>query len=272
MTPERVAQAIAALAGGGAELPPGYLYGLTLRNDTDASHDIEISTGEARDEGDAVDLVLTALLTKRIDAAWAVGDNNGGLNTGTVAADTWYEMHLIRRSDTGVVDAMFTTTANRATLPTSYDSQRRIGWVRTDGAANILAFTQVGDYFTLTASIEDAQAATPTTAESVTLTVPTSTIARFRASLAGDSGDHQVVIFSELVTNSFNPSETFGASPMSITTGTPGTSEAGNPIAAGHFEIPVNSSSQIRVAASAADGDYNIWTFGWIDHRGRLYP
>jgi hypothetical protein len=171
-------------AGGGAAT--GFIGGLKCSNDTDASHDILISVGSARDYGDAVTMTLGTAITKRIDATWAVGDDNGGLDTGSVGASTGYGVYLIRRSDTGVVDVMFSVdmTASLATgtLPTNYDQKRLIGWVQTDSSSNIIAFTQVGDYFRLTGDIlsvlSDATI-TSSTYESVTMTTPPLCMAHF---------------------------------------------------------------------------------------------
>jgi len=79
-------------------------------------------------------MVLSSAITKRLDAAWAVGSGNGGLDTGTIA-NTTYHVWLIQRSDTGVVDALFSTSLTSPTMPTNYDRKRRIGIiVRSAGA------------------------------------------------------------------------------------------------------------------------------------------
>lgn len=133
-------------------LPPGWLNGLTLSNGTDSDHDIDIAAGKTRDGGDAANLVLSAAITKQIDATWAVGDDAGGMESGTsVSTNTWYSMWLIRRSDTGVVDALFSDDASSPTMPTDYDQKRRIGWVRTDASSNIIGFVQNGDRVRYTA-------------------------------------------------------------------------------------------------------------------------
>lgn len=132
-------------------LPLGYISGLSLANDgTDAAHDVVIATGEARDGANATNMVLGAALTKQIDAAWAVGTDAGGLDgtestPGTPDASTIYYVWLIKRSDTGVVDALFSESGTAPTMPTNYDSKRLLGFVVTDGSANIIAgqFMQV---------------------------------------------------------------------------------------------------------------------------------
>ena len=260
------------------QLPPifprGHIWGLTLSNAADAVNDITVAAGEACTEAGGGDMVLTAAITKRLDAAWAVGDNQGGLNTGAEANSTWYEVHLIKRVDTGVVDVMFTTTANRATLPANYTLQRRIGWIRNDASGNILAFTQVNDHFTLTTQINDVAATLTSTAAAVTLTAPPNSIVRFRAAMTAGSGGtnlvDQTIVFSEIVEGNVTPTVATGIASM-----TGGEFSAGVlSVFAGHFELMVSSSSQIEHDSSAnaqtGGGTFDISTYGWIDHRLRL--
>lgn len=123
-------------------LPRSYISGLVLANNSGApTTSVDISVGVARDSGNTYDLSLTSTLTKRINATWAVGSTNGGLDTGSVATSTWYYVWLIRRSDTGVVDALFSTSATSPTMPANYDAKRLLGSIKTDGSSNILAFT-----------------------------------------------------------------------------------------------------------------------------------
>lgn len=243
----------------------GHIWGLGLSNaGGDTTNDITIAAGEATDDAGEVKIQLTSAITKQIDATWAVGTNAGGMNTGSVANDTWYEVHLIYREDTGVVDVMFTTTANRATLPTNYTHKRRIGWVRRGTATN-LQFTQVGDHFTLSAAINDVAITKTTTATNVTLTVPPSTIARFRATLDGNTSvnANSAVMFKELAEDTSGPTLTTGI-------GSLGYIDLATCAAAGHFELRANSSSQIKHDSEVAQGNLDISTFGWIDHRGRF--
>jgi len=119
-----------------------YITGLILSNDTDADNDINITAGLCRDSTNAEIIELASEITKRIDAGWSVGDDAGGLDTGAVAAATIYSVWLIKRSDTGVVDALFSLSMTAPTMPANYDYKRFIGYVWTlDGAATIKAFT-----------------------------------------------------------------------------------------------------------------------------------
>ena len=114
-----------------------HISGLVLSNGTDADHDIDISTGSCFDSTNTTGMFLTSVLTKQIDVAWAVG-NAGGMFTGTVANDTIYHKFLIKRSDTGVVDAGFDTSATAANKPANYDYYRWLGWVKTAPAATTI--------------------------------------------------------------------------------------------------------------------------------------
>lgn len=116
----------------------GYRYGLTLSNNgTDPTNDIDIAAGYAVDSTNAAGMTLAAGITKRLDAAWAVGTGNGGLDTGSIA-NTTYHIWLIRRPDTGVVDALFSTSASSPSMPANYTQKRRIGSIIRSGGAIIL--------------------------------------------------------------------------------------------------------------------------------------
>jgi hypothetical protein len=242
----------------------GYIWDLTMSNAADATNDITVAAGEATCEGGGCIMILPSAITKQIDASWAVGTNAGGLNTGAVGNDTWYEVHLIKRLDTGVVDVMFTTTGNRATLPANYTKQRRIGWVRRGTATN-LAFTQIDDHFTLTTQINDVAASKTTTATAVTLTVPPNSIARFRATadMSTSVNANSVIVFSEIVEGNVTPALGTGIASL-------GYWDLATGASAGWFELRVSSSSQIEHDSSVAVGAFDISTFGWVDHRRKM--
>lgn len=244
----------------------GYLYGLGMSNAADTTNDITIGVGECVSDDGTTMMVLAGAITKQIDAAWAVGTGAGGVNTGAVADSTWYEVHLIMRVDTGVVDAMFTTTANRATLPASYTKKRRIGWVRRSAASALLQFTQIDDHFTLVTPVNDLSGTSSASAATRTLTVPPSCIARCRVAALGNVNINAEngIVFSELVETDTAPTNTngfnsIGAGDFAI-------------IGAGHIELRVSSASGIRDRSITATGSmaYDISTFGWIDHRGKM--
>ena len=144
-----------AAAGGAAALPTNYITDLILSNDTDVDNDINIAAGKCRDSTDTVDIVLAAEITKQIDSAFVAGNDAGGLDTGAVAAAKVYSMWLIKRSDTGVVDALFSLSMTAPTMPANYDYKRFIGYVWTlDAAATIKPFimTESGEIWFTKAS------------------------------------------------------------------------------------------------------------------------
>jgi len=255
----------------GDAMDAGYLFGLTLSNDgTDPTNDIGIATGKARDSTDAADMSLTGALIKRLDAAWAVGTNQGGLDTGAIA-NTTYFVWLIKRSDTGVVDVLFSTSATAPTMPASYDYKRRIGSIVRLAAAIIL-FVQDGDVFKWKVPFADvnAQANPGTAAMTKTLTLPVGI--RIEA----------LVGVAAYNTNAAGAMGSVWASDLSVTDTAPGINAAFSisaySTAAAGFQIGgvervfTNTSAQVRVRVqiSAATSFLYVVTHGWIDTRGRI--
>lgn len=127
---------------------------ITISNGTDADHDIDFTAGNFNFDDGSGQAVATAL-TKQIDASWVAGDNVGGLDTGTVAADTFYYCYVIYNPTTGVSDAIFTATYNSPTLPTGYTKKAYRGAILTDGSGNIRAFRRTKNLFKLDGQITD---------------------------------------------------------------------------------------------------------------------
>lgn len=115
----------------------GFYTGLALTtNAGDATNDVDIAVGAAASDVSPYYLMqLTGALTKRIDASWAVGTNQGGLDTGAVGNSTYY-IWLIQRSDTLVADVLFSLSSTAPTMPTDYDRKRLIGLLYRASAAN----------------------------------------------------------------------------------------------------------------------------------------
>lgn len=125
--------------------------GLTLSNDAGTPNTVlDIAAGAITSDDATIGnriIMTTAALTKNMNAPWAVGTGNGGNNAAaTLANSTWYEVFLIERADTGVVDVMCDVTLTPA-LPASYTKKQRIGYFKTDGSAHIIAFVQTGTWF-----------------------------------------------------------------------------------------------------------------------------
>lgn len=258
-------------------MPRGHIFGLlTSNNATDAANDIDVATGEARSDDNTTDIILASAITKRLDAAWAVGTNQGGLDTGAEAASTFYYVWLIRDPTNGITDVLFSLSATAPTLPTNYTKKRRIGSIRNDAASAILAYTQNAgdpDLFLLTTPVRDINITNLTTAsQSLTLaSCPPNMIALFRAvSPTGDNTLQNDILIRPLTETDAAPSQ--GNSPgVSLLQTLADVAAVGSILgAAGAFEIPVNASSQIGARATRANTDLRITTRGWMDRRGRL--
>jgi hypothetical protein len=249
--------------------PParGELWGLTLSNNgSDATNDIDIAAGAAADDTNVVRMVLAASITKRLDASWAVGTGNGGLDTGSIA-DGHYHVWLIMRSDTGVVDALFSTSASAPTMPANYDYKRRIGAIIRNSSA-IRPFTQNGDQFLLTTEVTDRSSTTLSSSWALlTITVPAGIrvnplLSGFTQQNAaglvgteladGDQASTPTAIVYAAAT-AFASDYTYWANPFLVT----------------------DTSSRIRFRVYAISGSpsltsHSIRSRGWIDTRGRF--
>lgn len=118
-------------------LPPDFLDDFTISiSSGDAEHDVDVAPGTARSDEDNGNIILSSTITKQIDAAFAEGTNQGGLDTGTVAADTKYFVWAIAKP-AGTADALFSLSNTAPTLPSGFTLKRRIGDVFTDSSSNL---------------------------------------------------------------------------------------------------------------------------------------
>jgi hypothetical protein len=234
----------------------GYINGLILST-AGSSTIMSYGAGVARDSTDAFTLVYSSG-TKKLANTWAAGSGANGLDTGSVAASTWYHVWAISKAAAASPDILFSLSATAPTMPSTYTLKRRIGAIKTDVGLNIILFTQTGDTFIWSAIALDVNGGTAsTTGALLTLSVPPSIklMALFRASLAGTSD-------ALLLTC---PDETNVAPAVAGDYSLVSTSLT---ITASHFSILTNTSAQIRQRCTGAQ-TYYIGTYGWIDPRGR---
>lgn len=243
----------------------GYISGLQMTVDADTDHDISVAAGAAQDEGDNQILTLASAMVKRIDATWAAGTGNGGLFSGSVAADTWYHMFIIEKDSDSSIDAGFDTSVSAANIPTGYTKYRRIGSVLTDGSSNIIGFTQVGDQFLWDDPPLDISANDPgTSAVTATLSVPTGVKVFVECNI---QAWRSTGLVSSLVSSLDQDDEapTFGAAPLRTTqNNSEHTSNTWR-------RVRTNTSGQIRYRLDFSDGNVTMYiaTLGWIDDRGK---
>lgn len=240
-----------------------YLSGLTLST-AGSSATFGVAAGEAADSTNVAMMRLLSAYTKTT-SAWAVGSGNGSLDTGTIANSTWYHVWLIRRSDTGIVDVLVSTSATAPTMPGSgaYDQKRRIGSMLTDGSAQWVAFTQVGDRFIPSANVQETNfynVSIPTSATLAALIgIPTgvSVLAQLRLQITGGGSANSILFQSPYEASAI-------ASTGNLTTFA--NASANNGV---EFQVLTNTSAQVRWSSGASGGTSYLYSVGWIDRRGR---
>lgn len=244
----------------GSVVLPGYLQGLVLANNAvDAANDIDIAAGVAASDSGLDMMLLASSLTKRLDAAWAVGTNQGGLDTGAKAASTWYHVFAIKRPDTGVVDGLFSLSATAPTLPASYTLKRRIGAVRTDGSGNLIAFVQLGNHFSWVNPTLDVNLTTlDVTAQLVALRVPSGVVVEAVANIGISHASASRFVY-------VSPTFATDEAPLSDGNTATAVSVAGATQTVAAFRCWTNTSGQVRARSSGAATTFQMATLGWVD-------
>lgn len=239
-----------------------YIAGLTLST-AGSSTTFGVSAGVAVDASITSAMNLTSAYTKTT-SAWALGTGVGSLDTGAIANNTWYHVHLIQRPDTGVVDILTSLSASAPTMPTNYTSLRRIGSMKTNGSGQWTKFIQIGDEFLWDVAVNDVNASTTitTTNTAYTVSVPTgiSVIARCHSIFTNSAADAAVLFSSPLTTTQVYGTPTANASGYAIV----------NKFVDADINVWTNSSAQINASSSsAASNTVYITTYGWRDPRGK---
>lgn len=205
-------------------------------------------------------------MIKGIDAVWIAGTNQGGLDIGSVAADTTYHMFAINNPSTLASDFLFSLSSSSPTLPTGYTKQKKLCALRTDSGANI----RPGTYSHFSSSsykfiFKDGgtidSAVLPGTASRTlyTLSVPPSSEAIFYT---------EVGTITNPGTNYFlyltNPDQTDQTANPNI-----GWYQGANEnmeFTSGPHSILTNSSRQVGGRLNIAINVFSIYTKGWIEY------
>jgi len=255
-------------------VPRSYLAGLTLST-AGSSSTITIAAGQAADSTNVVMMSLASAISKTT-SAWAVGSGNGGLDTGTIANNTWYHFYLIRRPDTGVEDVCFSSTPSAPTIggniPAAYTQYRHIFAWKTNGSAQWVTGTQTGDYFRLSASVLEFSTTNPgTSAVTATLSgVPTGIKVKALINAVGKSGTNNILAY---VSDLSAADEAPAAYTSAIAA--PGCSflifGVDGRQSAQQMEIMTNTSAQLRyrLGVSGASDVFGMVTLGFTYTRGR---
>lgn len=240
---------------------------ITIANNvTDADHDIDFSAGNFQFSDGTGQAVLASGLIKQLDAAWAAGDNQGGLFTGTIAADTWYHCFAISNASGSLVDVGFDTDVNATNIPVGYTKYKRRGSILTDGSANIRGFIQYGNWFEFNQHINFIIAEVASNFTSgVFRTCPTPLgVKVYLNSFTAFSDDNSILLTDP--DNSINTIPSFDNLPATIggDTYNAGTTVK---IATGLNLTPTNSVSQVRIRTQNSNGNITVGVRGWLDYQ-----
>jgi hypothetical protein len=243
-----------------------YIGGLiTSNNGATPDEKVDIEAGLAAADDNTYLMNLASSITKSIASNWAVGTGNGGLDTGSVAANTLYAVWLIARSDTDVVDAILSTSFTAPTLTAgdlpNYDKKRLIGAVLTDGTSDILTYTQSGDEFRYDDPVQDVDdtALTNNVFKTGTLSVPPNCKAHIYGYFE-KTGTTDAFLRAFIRPSGTSDAITANESFINVQTGTDTV-----PIASKAGFTMVDASKQIEYALSFTDGTdrATIKTFGF---------
>ena len=225
---------------------------ITIANNaTDADNDIDFTAGNFIFSDGSGQAVVSAM-TKRLDALWTAGTNQGGLDTGSKANSTWYHCYAIYNPTSGVSDAIFSANATTPTLPSGYTKYKLIESILTNSSGNILAFYHKGNYISWTTKIKDITSGLSTSLTPYSISTPLgrSVMVKVRATLY--TGGSSVVNILSPYDNSLTP-----------------ISSENDLVSANYTtsiekEVITNTSSQISIIASVAPvNNFALFTYGW---------
>ncbi len=121
-------------------MSPKHFDGMRLSH-TSASV-VTIGVGQCRDSTDSRFIVVDTPITADMTVSGAGGIQSGSSET----ADTWYEVRLIADiNGVNAVDSLLTPAGTGLSLPTGYNSSRRVGMIRNDSSSNVIEFVQFGE-------------------------------------------------------------------------------------------------------------------------------
>lgn len=238
------------------QLPIGSPEGLTLAYVS--ATQISVAPGRALvgAAGSRSIAILASAFTKSLSSVWAAGTGQGmrASGAGAVAANQSWHIFLIRNSSTGAIDIQADTSATGVNLTSGW-SGRIIGSIMTDASSNIRSFVQTGDRFDWSVANQDffsSQNTSTATTNLQLLTVPT--------------GISVVAIGRVYVENAISAAFIYGGSPAvaadAIAYCTT-TNKTYTP-----FEIPTNTSGQIRHYALVSNTTCELVTRGFYHPRG----
>lgn len=244
---------------------------ITIANNaTDANNDIDFSAGNFQFSDGSGQAVATAM-TKRLDATWSAGTNQGGLLNGTAvpkAIDSTYHCYAIYNPTSGVSDFAFllgvagTAPDPTSVLPSGYTKYDFRGSILTDGSGNIRAFKQNLRNFIYGTNITAFSGASPALNTDLTLTIPVGVqVGAILSGTIGHSGAGYLIYYLKSKIQGDN----IVAGTIGDVAATRGSITPPNPIFS-------NTSAQIQHGRDASGGSATVVLLlhGWIDNNIKL--
>ena len=181
-----------------------------------------------------------------------------GLDTGTVAASSFYAAFVIFNPGTSTTAGLLSLSETNPALPSGYTYSARVGVVATDGSANLMRSIQLGKRFqyVVSASVTTAYPPIGTTTSatlasmSVTTTVPTSNSIAVIHLFAGNSTTGTIAISPNNLTSP--TSLTVNPSPLAVSSGIS---------LAGSFILEAAA-----IYAATSTGTLSVFCVGWEDN------
>jgi hypothetical protein len=236
--------------GGGGGLPTRFWQGYTHSNNLSVPNTrIDIAAGSARDSTDTADIIN---LPGTIDCTM-VGAN--GLDAGALANNTWYYTFAISTA-AGATAFLASTSPTAPTLPGSYTKFRRIGSFKTNGSAQILAFTHVHD--TWYWSVVPRDISTGATVGTSFITSASLSVPRIYGvtALIATTAFHASLAFSWYIMPTFVPDTAENGFIYNL-----GSNNGGSILG----RVMVDSLARVKYRSSTASTTVVIDTAGWVD-------
>ena len=171
---------------------------VSSNNVIDAVNDIDFSGGKfIFDDGSGEKIAIP--LTKQLDINFAIGNNAGGLDTGSIGDNT-YHCFAIFNPTTEVTDFLFSLSPTVPTLPAGFTKKQRV-WSIVRISGSILGFNQNGKKCSLKIRQEDllnpfvGTAPQQILAHTLTLSTPTGieTQATLNIKMADNAGNNLIM-------------------------------------------------------------------------------
>lgn len=240
--------------------------GTIANNATDPNNDIDFGPRSFTFSDYTGRATITESLTKRLDANWGRGNNQGGLDTGTKAATSTYHCHVIYNPDTESKDYLFSLSAIAPTLPAGYTKFSRVWSILTDASANILGFTQERKYCRLDAWIlEGYLQSIPTTRTTYNFSLPNGIKVRAKLNAflqISNPSQVSAVIISDPDTPDQAPGTGATTTNFSLLVAR----GSGPANCAAELNVASNTSGQIAYRANNAYAQVSTVNTGWEDY------